>query len=107
MNTCILLVVAVAACLVPSAMSACNSRQLDNLEKQLTICGRNLPVQQYGGSWQWSRSVTSTMKKESTCNLNNAPDHFQAALENSNIGKASVDRAVTCIKNAIRYSVCC
>ncbi|XP_034236567.1 uncharacterized protein LOC117642437 [Thrips palmi] len=104
----IVVVLAVAACLIPDAMSACSSRQLDNLETQLEICSKGLPVQQYDGYWRWARDVTSRMKRDTTCDLNKAPAYFQSELRNIGyIGKKDIDRAVTCITNSIKFEICC
>ncbi|XP_034237263.1 uncharacterized protein LOC117642809 [Thrips palmi] len=104
----IVVVLAVAACLIPDAMSACSSSQLDNLENQLEICSKGLPVQQFDGYWRWARDVTSRLKRETTCDLSKAPALFRSELRSIGyIGKKDLDRAVTCIANSIQYGICC
>ncbi|XP_034249955.1 uncharacterized protein LOC117650553 [Thrips palmi] len=104
-----LVVVAVAACLVAEALSACPSRQLNSLETQIEICSRNVPVPYRGsGSWQWARYVSGKMAKEPTCNLDNAAGYLQGNLEGRGyIGKDDIDRAVNCLKTSISSGICC
>ncbi|XP_034236356.1 uncharacterized protein LOC117642374 [Thrips palmi] len=104
----IVVVLAVAACLIPDAMSACSSRQLNDLENQLKICSKGIPVQMGDASWRWARETISSMKKDATCDLNNAPTYFQSELRSvPYIGQKYIDRAVTCITNSIQYGICC
>ncbi|XP_034231895.1 uncharacterized protein LOC117639929 [Thrips palmi] len=98
---------ALAACLAMAA-ALCDERAMDNLEKQIEICARNVPAQMYSDpTWQCARYVSGKLNKKGTrCSISEAPKF----LENCLYGYGSEEEitpAVDCLKNAISAKICC
>ncbi|XP_034241024.1 uncharacterized protein LOC117645156 [Thrips palmi] len=100
---------ALAACLVmATALSACDSSAIDNLEKQIEICARNVPAERYADpKWLCARYVSRQFdKKRASCDISEAPEYLEYCLG----GYASeeyVSFAVDCLKNAMSADICC
>ncbi|XP_034250104.1 uncharacterized protein LOC117650653 [Thrips palmi] len=104
------LALALAACFIMAAAkkSACDDRAMDNLEKQIEICARNVPAQMYSDpTWQCAREVSGKLnRKGANCNINDAPTYLENCLYGY-AGDDDVAPAVDCLTNALSAKICC